>query len=55
MSDGTGIEWAEDIRVQCQTANVPFFFKKDSVGRHCLRGRLWEQYPEATGAAVNKP
>lgn len=40
------LNWARDIRDQCQAAGVPFFFKKDSDGRHTLDGRTWEQFPE---------
>lgn len=43
-------EWARSIRDQCQTANVPFFFKQGNglypgTGRE-LDGRLWEEYPD---------
>jgi len=43
------LDWARDIRDQCLSANVPFFFK--SPGGHpkppdrTLDGRLWEQFP----------
>lgn len=48
--------WALDLRDQCLSANVPFFFKqwggvnKKRAGR-LLEGRLWNDLPsEATGA-----
>jgi protein gp37 len=43
-------EWVTDIRDQCLTANVPFFFKqwggvrKKKAGRK-LEGRTWSQMP----------
>lgn len=43
-------EWALDIRDQCRTQNVPFFFKqwggvnKKKTGR-LLDGRTWDQMP----------
>jgi protein gp37 len=40
------LDWARSLRDQCQSAGVPFFFKKDSDGNRTLDGRLWEQYPE---------
>ena len=42
--------WVEELMAQCQTANVPFFFKqwggvnKKKKGR-ILNGRIWEQMP----------
>jgi hypothetical protein len=45
-------EWATDLRDQCRTANVPFFFKqwggknKKHTGR-VLEGRTWNEMPEA--------
>ena len=44
------LNWARDIRNQCAAAGVPFFFKKDSQGRHTLDGRTWEQFPEVSDA-----
>jgi protein gp37 len=44
------IEWVRDIRNQCQTAGVPFFFKqwggvqKKKNGRE-LDGRTWDDFP----------
>ncbi len=40
------LDWARDLRDQCQAAGVPFFFKRDSTGNRELDGRLWEQWPE---------
>jgi len=39
-------EWALDVKRQCEAAGVPFFFKKDSQGRHTLDGKTYEQFPE---------
>ena len=39
------LDWVRDIRDQCQSANVPFFFKKDSDGNHELDGKIWEGVP----------
>jgi len=41
------LDWARDLRDQCVSAEVPFFFKRDSNGNRELDGQLWEQYPEA--------
>jgi len=44
-------EWVLDIRNQCQSANVPFFFKqwggfnKKKAGRE-LEGRTWSEMPQ---------
>ena len=44
-------EWVTDIRDQCRTAGVPFFFKqwggvrKKQAGR-LLEGRTWDEVPE---------
>jgi len=63
-------EWALGVLEQCQTADVPFFFKQwgtfgpDGVRRskkangRMLAGRLWEQYPvpaSAPGRAACAP
>jgi protein gp37 len=43
-------KWVRDIRDQCLSANVPFFFKqwggvrKKKNGR-LLEGRTWDQVP----------
>lgn len=44
------LEWVEDIRLQCEAANVPFFFKqwggknKKAAGR-LLNGRTYDSMP----------
>jgi protein gp37 len=46
-------EWATEIRDQCRTAHVPFFFKqwggvqKKRAGRE-LDGRTWDEMPRVT-------
>jgi protein gp37 len=40
--------WAVALRDQCIEWNVPFFFKRDSMGLHTLDGQVWEQYPKTT-------
>lgn len=37
------LDWARNLRGQCQAAGVPFFFKCDSDGNRELDGRLWEE------------
>jgi|WetSurMetagenome_2_1015567.scaffolds.fasta_scaffold00191_55 protein gp37 len=44
--------WALDLRDQCASAGVPFFFKKDSDGRRELDGEVWEQFPGAVKIAA---
>ena len=39
------LDWARDLRDQCVSAAVPFFFKRDSDGNRELDGRMWEQRP----------
>ena len=49
-------EWVTDIRDQCVTAHVPFFFKqwggvhKKKAGRE-LEGRIWNEMPVKLGFA----
>ena len=49
--------WVFEIREQCQTANVPFFFKqwggtrKKKSGRE-LEGRTWEEMPALASAVA---
>lgn len=49
-------EWVLEIRDQCRTAGVPFFFKqwggtnKKKSGR-LLRGRTWDEMPKMVSAA----
>ena len=43
-------DWARDIRDQCKSANVPFFFKQWGTTRKALAGRLldgrtWDEMP----------
>jgi protein gp37 len=51
-------EWVIDIRKQCQTARVPFFFKqwggvrKTKAGRE-LDGRTWDELPRKVQTAVS--
>ena len=45
-------DWIIQLRNQCQTANVPFFFKQwggrtPKAGGRELEGRLWDQMPRA--------
>ncbi len=39
------LDWFRAIRDDCQTAKVPFFFKRDSAGGRILDGRMWEEFP----------
>jgi len=43
-------EWAQNVRAQCESAKVPFFFKKDSWGCHTFDGREWNDYPTIGGS-----
>ena len=48
-------EWVLEIRDQCKSANVAFFFKqwggiRPKAGGRILRGREWNQYPAASSA-----
>jgi protein gp37 len=49
-------EWVTEIRDQCQSAHVPFFFKqwggvnKKKAGRE-LEGRTWDEMPVGLGVA----
>lgn len=53
------IEWVREIREQCLTAGVPFFFKqwggvqKKKYGRE-LDGRTWDEFPITTNTTGNK-
>jgi protein gp37 len=47
-------EWVVEIKEQCQSAEIPFFFKQwGGVHRkrngRTLQGRTWDQMPAATG------
>jgi protein gp37 len=44
------IDWVRQVRDQCQTAGVPFFFKgwggpKPTSGGRLLDGRTWNEFP----------
>jgi protein gp37 len=46
------IEWVEDIRDQCQKAEVAFFFKQvggrtSKAGGRLLDGKIWDEMPDA--------
>ncbi|HIK06326.1 MAG TPA: phage Gp37/Gp68 family protein [Trichormus sp. M33_DOE_039] len=46
------IEWAQDIRDQCQKAGVAFFFKQiggrtSKAGGRLLDGQIWDEMPPA--------
>jgi len=51
------IEWARDVRDQCNTQNVPFFFKQwggirpKSGGRE-LDGKVWNEFPHIEHVAA---
>ncbi len=51
------LKWVTNIREQCQTANVAFFFKqwggvqKKRSGRE-LEGRTWDEMPQTTAPRV---
>jgi len=53
-------EWAEEVRDQCISANVPFFFKqwggvnKKKTGR-LLDNRLWDQMPIIDSELAEQP
>lgn len=50
-------EWAVDIRNQCVSARVPFFFKQwggrsPKTGGRLLEGKVWSQFPSKRAAAA---
>lgn len=50
------LDWARDLRDQCQRAGVPFFFKQiggvnKKVAGRLLDGRTWDEMPELSGMA----
>jgi protein gp37 len=52
-------EWVLDIRDQCRTAGVPFFFKqwggvRRKQGGRVLQGRTWDEMPLRVGIAGNR-
>lgn len=45
------IEWVRDIRDQCITLQIPFFFKqwggiRPKSGGNLIDGRVWQEYPD---------
>ncbi|MBI4502967.1 MAG: phage Gp37/Gp68 family protein [Gemmatimonadetes bacterium] len=53
------LRWARDIRDQCVSQNVPFFFKQVGGRTPKAHGRLlddrtWDQYPTATSSPSTK-
>lgn len=40
------LDWARQIRDDCATANIPFFFKKDSDGQGTLDGIAYHNFPK---------
>ncbi len=50
-------EWVNDLKEQCQRANIAFFFKqwggtnKKKAGRH-LDGRTWEEMPKISDSKL---
>lgn len=47
-------DWVRDIRDQCRTSAVPFFFKQwggrtPKAGGRKLDGKTWDEFPEAGG------
>jgi protein gp37 len=44
--------WALDLRDQCASAGVAFFYKKGSDGTRELDGHRWEQFPGAVKLAA---
>ena len=49
------VDWVRDIKRQCVSANVPFFFKQwggrtPKSGGRKLDGRYWDQMPQPTQA-----
>lgn len=47
---GMETEWANHLKEQCRSANVPFFFKKrildDGSVTRLLDGQTWDEFPE---------
>jgi protein gp37 len=51
-------QWIRDIRDQCQSCQVPFFFKqwggiRPKAGGRSIDGRQWNQFPKMPTAIVN--
>ena len=52
-------EWATDIRDQCVSARVPFFFKQwggrsPKAGGRLLEGKVWNQFPSPGVASIQR-
>jgi protein gp37 len=46
------MDWARDLKNQCEMASIPFFFKQGRIDGQLVKmpeldGRVWDQYPEA--------
>lgn len=39
------LEWARSLRDQCDSADVPFFFKQGSDGKKTLDGKICHRWP----------
>jgi protein gp37 len=53
------LEWARDIRDQCQSAKVAFFFKQvggrtPKAGGRLLDGEVWDEMPSIWGEHIQK-
>ena len=53
------LEWAEDIRDQCQNAGVAFFFKQvggrtPKAGGRLLDNEIWDEMPDAWDQHIQK-
>jgi len=56
------LQWARDIRDQCNAAGVPFFYKgagtanhsKSKYGYRLLDGREWNEFPSSSAPKFNK-
>lgn len=51
------VEWVREIRDQCASANVPFFFKqwggaRPKAGGRTLDGRIWDEKPSLPNYAI---
>lgn len=40
------IQWARNLRDQCEENGVPFFFKQDGEGKDTIDGKIYQEYPE---------
>jgi protein gp37 len=53
------LEWAENIRDQCQNAGVAFFFKQvggrtPKAGGRLLEDKIWDEMPDAWGRHIQE-